>query len=258
MIHTYPTATPRQKKRDATFERIIEAAMQALARGGLDALTMQHLAGELGFAVGALYRYFPSKDAILVAVQLRLVDSLHRELVRALGQADQQVAARADLDPRRAALLRLWVLAQLYESMAREQPTEFCLLSMTISDPRQLVKDEHASLLLPSLLGLLQLVGGLFQDAAATGALGAGDPARRTVVLWTAVQGALQLRKLERFGVGALSVAAVLDEAVTTLLVGWGAGAEDTRDMQRCAQQCLGAAVPGRSDSHSIALTPTR
>lgn len=237
MLHSFSMSTPRQQKREVTFERIIVAAMRALSKGGLDSLTMQTLAEGLGFAVGALYRYFPSKDALMVAVQRRIIETIHHELAAALTRADAHVAKSADLNPRRAALLRLWVAAQVYESMAKERPTEFGLLSMTLGDPRQLVKDDDAGQLVPSMAELFGQVGGLFASGVEAGALSPGDPARRTLVLWTSVQGALQLRKLERFPLGALDASALLVEAVSTLLIGWGAPADDARAMHARAQQ---------------------
>jgi AcrR family transcriptional regulator len=240
MIHTSPRTTPRQQKREVTFDRIIEAAMAAVSKGGLDALTMSGLAAELGFAVGALYRYFPSKDGIVVAVQRRIIETIREELAAALQRVDARLAQDHELDPRHAALLRLWVVVQVYEAMARTRPTEFGLLSMTLGDPRQLVQDQDAGELVPAMGSLLLLVGELFARAAAVGALAEGDPARRTLVLWTSVQGALQLRKLERFEVGALDASAVLGEAVTTLLVGWGADAAATEAQGRRARKLSG------------------
>ena len=46
-------------------ERILEAAERAFVRHGFHATTMQHVADELGMSAGNLYRYFPSKEAIV-------------------------------------------------------------------------------------------------------------------------------------------------------------------------------------------------
>jgi len=46
-------------------ERILEGAERAFVRHGFHAATMQHVADELGMSPGNLYRYFPSKDAIV-------------------------------------------------------------------------------------------------------------------------------------------------------------------------------------------------
>ncbi len=246
MVHAIPRTTPRQQKREVTFDRIIDAAMRTVSADGMDALTMQGLAAELGFAVGALYRYFPGKDAIVVAVQRRIIEAVGEELSAALAHVDVRATARAaELSEGDAALLRLWVVVRVYQAMARTRPTEFGLLGLTMGDPRQLVQDAHAGELVPALATLLQQVGALFVGAASAGALADGDAARRTLVLWTSVQGALQLRKLERFQVGGLDAAAVLDEAVATLLLGWGADAAQSDAMKRRAHKLVGS--PARS-----------
>jgi TetR/AcrR family transcriptional regulator, repressor for uid operon len=46
-------------------ERILEGAEHAFVRHGFHAATMQHVADELGMSPGNLYRYFPSKEAIV-------------------------------------------------------------------------------------------------------------------------------------------------------------------------------------------------
>ena len=46
-------------------KRILEAAERAFVRHGFHATTMQHVADELGMSAGNLYRYFPSKEAIV-------------------------------------------------------------------------------------------------------------------------------------------------------------------------------------------------
>jgi TetR/AcrR family transcriptional regulator, repressor for uid operon len=46
-------------------ERILEGAERAFVRHGFHAATMQHVADELAMSPGNLYRYFPSKEAIV-------------------------------------------------------------------------------------------------------------------------------------------------------------------------------------------------
>jgi TetR/AcrR family transcriptional regulator, repressor for uid operon len=46
-------------------EHILEAAERAFVRHGFHAATMQHVADEAGMSPGNLYRYFPSKEAMV-------------------------------------------------------------------------------------------------------------------------------------------------------------------------------------------------
>jgi TetR/AcrR family transcriptional repressor of uid operon len=46
-------------------QRILEAAERAFVRNGFHATTMQHIADQVGMSAGNLYRYFPSKEAIV-------------------------------------------------------------------------------------------------------------------------------------------------------------------------------------------------
>jgi AcrR family transcriptional regulator len=46
-------------------QRILEAAERAFVRNGFHAATMQHVADEVSMSAGNLYRYFPSKEAIV-------------------------------------------------------------------------------------------------------------------------------------------------------------------------------------------------
>lgn len=48
---------------------VLDAAAWIAAADGEAAVTMQRVARELGFAVGSIYRYFPSKAALLAAIR---------------------------------------------------------------------------------------------------------------------------------------------------------------------------------------------
>jgi len=64
----------RPRKRDrrpgapSSPQRIVEAASQLFAHRGTRATTMQQVAARAGFTVGAIYRHFPSKPDLLLAV----------------------------------------------------------------------------------------------------------------------------------------------------------------------------------------------
>ena len=57
----------------ATFSKrqtqIIESAIELIARGGIQELTIKNIATEIGISEPAIYRHFESKQEILVAIQ---------------------------------------------------------------------------------------------------------------------------------------------------------------------------------------------
>jgi TetR/AcrR family transcriptional regulator, repressor for uid operon len=63
-------------------ERILAAAERAFVRHGFHATTMQHVADEIGMSAGNLYRYFPSKEAIVEG----LCERDQAERARAFGE----------------------------------------------------------------------------------------------------------------------------------------------------------------------------
>lgn len=79
-----PRKKPRQARSQATVEVILAAAARVFARSGYAATTTNHVAAKAGVSIGSLYEYFPSKDAILVALTERHVDEAERELRRVL------------------------------------------------------------------------------------------------------------------------------------------------------------------------------
>lgn len=59
----------RGPKRELSIERIVDVAVQLADAGGIGAVSMAAIAGELGVTSMALYRYVTSKDDLLVLMQ---------------------------------------------------------------------------------------------------------------------------------------------------------------------------------------------
>jgi AcrR family transcriptional regulator len=58
----------RAERRDQQIQRILEAAQTCFVRSGFQGASMQQICAECGMSPGALYRYFPSKEAIVAAI----------------------------------------------------------------------------------------------------------------------------------------------------------------------------------------------
>jgi TetR/AcrR family transcriptional regulator, transcriptional repressor of aconitase len=66
MIRTMPKVS--QEYRAARRTQILDAAKRCFARNGFHDTSMQDLFAESGLSAGAVYRYFPSKDEVILAI----------------------------------------------------------------------------------------------------------------------------------------------------------------------------------------------
>jgi AcrR family transcriptional regulator len=88
---------PTQERAQRTIEAIFEATAQIVEHEGEGALTTNKVAQKAGFSIGTLYQYFPSKEAIVLAMSQR-----ERERFMAAMQAALDKAVREKLDARAA------------------------------------------------------------------------------------------------------------------------------------------------------------
>jgi TetR/AcrR family transcriptional regulator, cholesterol catabolism regulator len=70
---TTPTLTQSQQQRRT---RMLGAAAQLALEGGWDAVQMREVAARADVALGTLYRYFPSKEYLLVSVMISEIEGL--------------------------------------------------------------------------------------------------------------------------------------------------------------------------------------
>jgi len=218
-------------KRQETTERILDTAMELMGEKGYESFTIARLAQEMGYAVGALYRYFKGKDAILVALEKRVLDRLFEDQVNAEERTEAHLARAKKLDAKDTALLHVLVAAETYASLVTRRPLDHQLLAMTLADPRELLEEELMTQdVMPSLLRPVNQLTAKLEAAAKAKAIDKGAHERRTLAIWVAVQGHMMLRKLGRVE-PMLASRKLFDEVATTLLVGWGADEKKVRAM---------------------------
>ncbi len=104
-----PPPTRRERLRTQTLEEIERHAFELVDADGADAVSLAAIAKAMGMSAPALYRYFPSRDALLAG----LVTAAYAGLSRALEQAATHAARRAPAARLRAvvAAYRDWALA---------------------------------------------------------------------------------------------------------------------------------------------------
>lgn len=115
------TNAPRTARAIARAEltlAILTSATSQLGEVGPAALSVRAVARDLGMASSAVYRYFPSRDALLTALLIQSYDDL--------GQAVED--ADASVTDRTAFAQRLRVTAAALRDWSRAHPHEYALL----------------------------------------------------------------------------------------------------------------------------------
>jgi TetR/AcrR family transcriptional regulator, cholesterol catabolism regulator len=77
--------TPGQRAR---YDRVIAAATDLLSAGGQEAVQMKDLARRAGVSLATLYRYFPAKDYVLLAVTLSRYQAAWRQVSAEVPRGD--------------------------------------------------------------------------------------------------------------------------------------------------------------------------
>lgn len=110
---TVAEATTRQQASDRTAAAILAAAREEVSERGGVGLSMRAVARKVGLVSSAVYRHFPSRDALLTAM---IIES-YQDLDQALGAVEPTAGAAG------------WhELAHAFRVWARHRPAEFQLI----------------------------------------------------------------------------------------------------------------------------------
>lgn len=210
------------RKRTARRDEMLDAALKLLEREGLRALTVHRLAEELDQSVGALYRYFPGKAGLLVALQERAIAALEIDVVRELARVNEALAA-VPLQRQAADLVRLLAALTPFIEGHVHTPARHRLIDELLSTPEAILSPADLKAVNSHLAPLLSRVVDCLGAAVGSRALRDGDNAVRARVLWAAFHGIDHLRKRDRGEPEALRSPVLLMEMVRTLFRGFGA-----------------------------------
>ena len=232
---------------------MLDTAMDIIVEGGMEALTIARLAERLDAAVGALYRYFPGKQALIVALQHQCLEQYLEVLTRDLHNANTFLDQQPDkeVSPGVRYLMLLLTLSYSYILDSAHSPTRHRLMDILISTPDPLLSDDEAKEVDITLRKILEKATRLMIDAENVGALqGAPDlfasasqdedasPEAETVrrawqrahVLWAHLHGLDHFRKRDRIQAPALQVETLFYVGLQTLFQGWGAETEALKE----------------------------
>ncbi|MEU5720508.1 TetR/AcrR family transcriptional regulator [Micromonospora sp. NPDC047738] len=108
--------TRRERLRTATLSEIKDGARRLLVTGGIEAVSLRAIARDMGMTAPAIYRYFPSLEALVAGLAGDLYDELRQEVEAARDASGPDPAGQL-LEMCRA--LRRWAVGH---------PAEFTLI----------------------------------------------------------------------------------------------------------------------------------
>lgn len=255
----------RSRKRSARREALLDRADALIDERGLEGLTMTALAEAADYAPASLYTYFPSRSALVAALQQRALGVL-RVVATDHARACAEAIAAAGAEPRAAALAHLLGFSELFLTAPDHHPRELRLQQRLLATPG-VESSADATAVVPAAMAVLDVPRRLLADAAAVGALADPEPEAdplghpvevalvRTLAWVVALNGALVADDLTT---GLPTTGRHLGRSLTdALLRGWGASAADLAAATALVA-LLPAPAPGRGprDPRDATATP--
>jgi AcrR family transcriptional regulator len=112
----------REQRRERNAREIQRAAMSLFAARGYAAVTVEDIAREAGISERTFFRYFTSKDHVLVAEAGRRIDVIHDSLVRQADDLDAWQALRNAVLEQSASEEEVGRNAAIWAHLTKEAP----------------------------------------------------------------------------------------------------------------------------------------
>lgn len=209
------------QNRSRKMREILNVALDLACAGGFDNLTLHRLAESMNRSVAAVYRYFPSREAVISELQ-RLI-ATHINLITI--DAQQRVeawAAATSADAQETAIAKILMAGIIYDEYAHQQPNELGLVMRYFSTPHHVLPEQDAAHVFEATATGLDRLAEILDTATQNGALKPGVSRDRAMMFWAALQGTINVLKIVNRG-GWSPAPNLVQQALFTCLVGWGA-----------------------------------
>ena len=215
--------TPSKKvqlKRERRKQEIVEVALSMIADQGLDAFSLHKLAGRVKLTVGALYRYFDSKSALIAALEISVIRETRDAICQAVERWEE---ACVDESESVRELGRVVQAAFAYRELLHASPAQMRLIGGLMSNPKPLLDEQMSAGVIDVMLETLEPVRSGLAACEACGCLHSGNAMERSVVVWATARGVAETRKLTGRHPNLFDENTLFALAMRTLLLGWGA-----------------------------------
>ncbi len=228
------------------MREILTVALDLATEGGLDNLTLHRLADRMGRSVAAVYRYFPSREAVIAELQRLIAFHIGALSEDALSRVDAW-AKEAGLSEQDRLLSALLTSGLAYEAYARAAPGEFGLVTRYLSTVEYVLPERDAAHVFSVTSASLDALASQIEAAEDAGLLTNGcpqgeTPRDRAVMFWAALQGSINTQKFVQRGGWPLS-SSLSRDLMVSLVTGWGGDHKRLRELAKAIED-KGLATP--------------
>ena len=174
----------REREREQRKSYILDAARALLLEKGLDATSINQIAKRSDLSVGAIYFYFKDKEELFAALQVEGLELLHQ----AIGEAVEKGSQPEE---------KIRSIALAYLQFSEAHKNYFDIINYFLTSPKTIFSpklkseiDSHGN---ASIAKLAQAI----REGIDLGHFKAVDPRRQAIILWSAFNGVIHLKKME-------------------------------------------------------------
>ena len=211
----------RERHRAARRREFLDIARRIITTESQDALTMQRLSDETGSSAGGPYVYFPTKDALIAALQLEAFDIVLRSYRLGRTQLDQFLGDPGVTGPD-AALTAVLANCAFWVDSEETLPIDIELTRRLIGGHTTVEIDPNAGVL-PIALEVVDEGRQRLDAAVEASVLDAGNNVERAIMLVASTTGVLLVSKLGDWDNALFDGRRMANELSADILVGWGA-----------------------------------
>lgn len=236
-----PRPNRKEMKRNARKKRYLNEALKLITELGPDALTIANLAERMKASNGAIYRYFPSKEALVVELQTRAIETLGDFLEEELKKAEE--ATDPALSPAAKSLILVGVAFMAYARHAEKHPHNYHLIDVFFSAQQEFLSTQEALRIASgSINPILRRVQGLLIAATKEGAIDEDDVEQMALIMWALVHGLEHFKKTDRVRPKENQVPTIVHTSRRCFFKALGAKKELIAEVEAAGAQIFGSA----------------
>lgn len=174
----------REKEKEQRKKQILDTAKTLLLEKGLNATSINQIAKLSELSVGAIYFYFKDKEDLYAALQVEGLDLLSQAISRAVdGPWTPEDKIRN--------------IALAYLRFSEEYKSYFDIINYFLTLPKTIFSLDLKNQIDERGNGSISILTEAFREGIETGLFKKVDPRRQAIILWSALHGMIQLKKLE-------------------------------------------------------------